>query len=108
MALFGTDGVRGIAKQQLTSQLIFNLSIAAAKVLTKGSNSKPVVLIGNDSRESAEYLERAVVAGLEKFGADVHLAGVIPTPAVAYLVRDRKSTRLNSSHSSVSRMPSSA
>jgi phosphomannomutase len=44
MALFGTDGVRGIAKQQLTSQLIFNLSIAAAKVLTKGSNSKPVVL----------------------------------------------------------------
>ena len=89
MALFGTDGVRGIAKQQLTSQLIFNLSIAAAKVLTKGSNSKPVVLIGNDSRESAEYLERAVVAGLEKFGAEVHLAGVIPTPAVAYLVRKR-------------------
>ena len=89
MALFGTDGVRGIAKQQLTSQLIFNLSIAAAKVLTKGTNSKPVVLIGNDSRESAEYLERAVVAGLEKFGAEVHLAGVIPTPAVAYLVRKR-------------------
>ena len=89
MALFGTDGVRGIAKQQLTSQLIFNLSIAAAKVLTKGTNSKPVVLIGNDSRESAEYLERAVVAGLEKFGADVHLAGVIPTPAVANLVRKR-------------------
>lgn len=89
MALFGTDGVRGIAKQQLTSQLIFNLSIAAAKVLTKGTNSKPVVLIGNDSRESAEYLERAVIAGLEKFGADVHLAGVIPTPAVAYLVRKR-------------------
>ena len=89
MALFGTDGVRGIAKQQLTGQLIFNLSIAAAKVLTKGSNSKPVVLIGNDSRESAGYLERAVVAGLEKFGTEVHLAGVIPTPAVAYLVRKR-------------------
>jgi phosphoglucosamine mutase len=87
MALFGTDGVRGIAKTELTSQLIFNLSIAAAKVLAKSKN--PRAIIGNDSRESATYLEAAVIAGLEKQGVEIHLAGIIPTPAIAYLVKNR-------------------
>ena len=87
MALFGTDGVRGIAKTELTSQLIFNLSVSAAKVLSKSKN--PKAIIGNDSRESAAYLEAAVIAGLEKHGVEIHLAGTIPTPAIAYLVKSR-------------------
>ena len=87
MALFGTDGVRGIAKTELTSQLIFNLSVSAAKVLSKSKN--PRAIIGNDSRESAAYLEAAVIAGLEKQGVEIHLAGTIPTPAIAYLVKSR-------------------
>ncbi|MCL2376010.1 MAG: phosphoglucosamine mutase [Defluviitaleaceae bacterium] len=84
--LFGTDGVRGCAGTHLTARLAFDLGIASAKTLTK-SYDKPVVLIGMDTRISCEMLVAALTAGICSVGVDVYNAGVVPTPAVAYLVR---------------------
>ena len=91
--LFGTDGVRGVAGQDLTADLALNLAVAAAGVLTadasdaedSGKASRPVAVIGRDSRASGDFLEAAVVAGLASSGVDVLRLGVIPTPGVAYL-----------------------
>src|SRR5215469_2014997 len=91
--LFGTDGVRGVAGQDLTADLALNLAVAAAGVLTadasdaedSGKASRPVAVIGRDSRASGDFLEAAVVAGLASSGVDVFRLGVIPTPGVAYL-----------------------
>lgn len=84
--LFGTDGVRGLANTELSCELCLKLGRAAAYVLTKHNHHRPKILIGRDTRISGEMLEAALCAGLCSYGADVHLLGVVPTPAVAYLV----------------------
>jgi phosphoglucosamine mutase len=83
--LFGTDGIRGLAGTQLTCELAMNIGRAAATVLRKSTGHRPVFLIGKDTRISGDMLENALAAGLCSVGADVLLAGVIPTPAIAYL-----------------------
>ena len=85
--LFGTDGVRGVANTELTAELAMNIGRAAAAVLAKADAHKPRILIGKDTRRSGDMLETALAAGLCSVGADVFTAGVIPTPAVAYLVQ---------------------
>lgn len=84
--LFGTDGVRGVANQDLTPELAFKLGRAGAHVLTDG-HSKPRILIGKDTRVSGDMLEAALSAGITSVGADVLLLGVVPTPAVAFLTK---------------------
>ncbi|MBP2072550.1 phosphoglucosamine mutase [Thermoanaerobacterium butyriciformans] len=84
--LFGTDGVRGVANKDLTPQLAFELGRAGAYVLTECSR-RPKILIGRDSRVSGDMLKSALTAGLTSVGAEVIDAGIIPTPAVAYLTR---------------------
>lgn len=94
--LFGTDGVRGLANRDLTAQLALGLAQAAASVLTKGRHAdelkslgrRPRAVVGRDPRVSGDFLSAAVAAGLASSGIDVLDAGVIPTPAIAYLVRD--------------------
>ena len=94
--LFGTDGVRGVAGQDLTSQLALDVSRAAASVLhdsgafqaKEAAGRRPLAVVGRDPRASGEFLEAAVVAGLAGSGVDVLRLGVIPTPAVAFLTRD--------------------
>lgn len=83
--LFGTDGVRGIANRKLTPKLCFDIGRAAGFVLTK--NKKGKVLVGRDTRHSGDLVESSLVAGLLSIGLDVDVAGVIPTPGVAYLTR---------------------
>ena len=85
--LFGTDGVRGIAGEDLTTGMAMLIGRGAAIVLTEQKNSRPRILIGKDTRISGDMLESALAAGLCSVGADVELLGVVPTPAVAYLVR---------------------
>lgn len=84
--LFGTDGVRGIANKDLTPELAYKLGRIGAYVLLKNSK-KAKVIIGKDTRLSGDLLENAMVAGFLSMGVDVVALGVIPTPAVAYLVR---------------------
>ncbi|MCL1788699.1 MAG: phosphoglucosamine mutase, partial [Defluviitaleaceae bacterium] len=84
--LFGTDGVRGIANQELTPELAFKLGMAGAYVLTKDA-ATPKILVAKDGRRSGDMLEAALTAGLCAVGAQVYQCGVIPTPAVAYLIK---------------------
>ena len=87
---FGTDGVRGrVGVNPITPDFVMRLGYAAGRVLaqTSAGNSKPVVLIGKDTRISGYMLEAALEAGFSAAGVDVMLAGPIPTPAVAYLTR---------------------
>ena len=85
--MFGTDGVRGIANKELTIDLATKIGMAAAKVLCADSKGEKIkVLIGMDTRISSKMLEAALTAGLCSVGADVIQIGVVPTPAVAYLV----------------------
>lgn len=87
--LFGTDGVRGLANTDLTPELALAVSLTSARVLIDhGSPRRPLAVVGRDPRASGEMLQAAVAAGLASAGADVLLAGVLPTPAVAYLVGD--------------------
>ena len=104
--LFGTDGVRGIAGQELTAGLAMRLASAAADVLTARSSvaeagsagtaaglaesgqARPLAVVGRDPRASGEFLEAAVVAGLAASGVDVVRLGVIPTPGVAHLTAE--------------------
>ena len=89
MSLFGTDGVRGVAGVDLTEKLAHDLAVAAAHVLTdigEFSGHKPKAIIAQDSRESGSYLEKAICEGLSNSGIDVYRVGVLPTPAVSYLV----------------------
>ena len=88
--LFGTDGARGIANKELTCELAMNIGRAAAYVLTEKTTEKPKVLIGKDTRVSSNMLEMALAAGLCSVGADVVLVGFVPTPAIAFLVKDRE------------------
>ena len=87
--LFGTDGVRGIANTELTPELALNLGRAGAYVLAK-TVPQPKIIVATDSRRSGDMLTAALTAGLCSVGARVYHAGVIPTPAVAYLVRHYK------------------
>jgi phosphoglucosamine mutase len=96
--LFGTDGVRGLANGELTVELALGLAQAAAVVLGKGrvadgrraSGRRPIAVIARDPRISGEFLAASVAAGLASSGVDVYDAGVIPTPAAAFLVGDFK------------------
>jgi phosphoglucosamine mutase len=94
MTLFGTDGVRGLANGFLTAELAVDLAIAAAHILGEigafkhADGHRPIAIVGQDSRASGEFLEAAVVAGLASAGVDVYRVGVLPTPAVAYLVAE--------------------
>jgi len=89
--LFGTDGVRGLANRDLTAELALALAASAAHVLgdagalNSAGSGRPVAVVGRDPRASGEFLEAAVVAGLASAGVDVWRAGVVPTPAVAFL-----------------------
>lgn len=84
--LFGTDGVRGIANTELTCELAMEIGRASATVLSDGCRHRPTFVIGSDTRASSDMLGAAMIAGLCSVGADVIQLGVIPTPAVAYLV----------------------
>ena len=86
--LFGTDGVRGLANGELlTPELAVAVAASAARVLAERDRShRPVAVVGRDPRASGEMLEAAVVAGLTAAGADALRVGVLPTPAVAFLV----------------------
>lgn len=85
--LFGTDGVRGVANVELTTDLAYKIGKAGACVLAGELKHKPVIIIGKDTRLSGDMLESALIAGICSVGADVIRAGVIPTPGVAYLTR---------------------
>ncbi|MBE6014896.1 MAG: phosphoglucosamine mutase [Lachnospiraceae bacterium] len=85
--LFGTDGVRGVANIELTVDLAMKLGKAGAYVLTKENKHKPTILVGCDTRISGDMLANALMAGICSVGANVVFAGVLPTPAVAYLTR---------------------
>ncbi len=86
--LFGTDGVRGVANTELTGQLAFNLGQAGAYVLTKETHKQPKILVARDTRISGKMLESALVAGICSQGAKAVCIGVVPTPAVAFLIRE--------------------
>ncbi len=104
--LFGTDGARGIAITELTCELAMKIGRAAAVVLAKRGTkkSKARILIGKDTRISSDILESALIAGITSVGADVELLGVVPTPAVAYLVKYYEAdagVMISASHNSV-------
>ena len=84
--IFGTDGVRGIANEKLDVELALAISRAAGIIIKNQTKEKPKVIVGRDTRLSGTMLEAAVAAGLSSVGCDVELLGVVPTPAVAYLV----------------------
>jgi phosphoglucosamine mutase len=89
--LFGTDGVRGLANKELTAELALDLSVAAAHVLGEVGAFKghrPRAIVGRDPRASGEFLTAATIAGLASAGVDVLDAGVLPTPAIAFLIAD--------------------
>ncbi len=89
--LFGTDGVRGLANRDITAELAVDLAVAAAHVLGDVGafvGHRPRAVVGRDTRASGEFLEAAVVAGLASAGVDVTVAGVVPTPAVAWLTAE--------------------
>ncbi|QHK19898.1 phosphoglucosamine mutase [Pseudarthrobacter psychrotolerans] len=89
--LFGTDGVRGLANGLLTAELAMSLAQAAAVVLGHDRNTngtRPRAVVARDPRASGEFIAAAVEAGLSSSGIDVYDAGVLPTPAAAYLVAD--------------------
>ncbi|EGO65298.1 phosphoglucosamine mutase [Acetonema longum] len=84
--LFGTDGVRGVANQELTPELAFRLGRAATCHFGQ-EYENPVLIIGRDTRISGQMLESALAAGICSAGGQAVLAGVVPTPAVAYLAK---------------------
>ena len=85
--MFGTDGVRGIANTELTSEIAYGLGRAGAYVLTEGTH-KPKILVAKDTRISGDMLEAALVSGILSVGAEAIILGVVPTPAVAHLTRE--------------------
>lgn len=104
--LFGTDGARGVAITELTCETAMQIGRAAAQVLTKHKNheGKAKILIGKDTRISSDVLEAALIAGITSVGVDVQLLGVVPTPAVAYLVTSHNAdagVMISASHNSV-------
>ena len=101
--LFGTDGVRGVANEKLTCELALEIGRAAAMVLSDNSRRRPIFVVGMDTRISSGMLSGALTAGLCSVGADVYQLGVVPTPAVAYLVGKYKAdagVMISASHNS--------
>ena len=88
--MFGTDGVRGVAGEELTIELATKLGQAGAYVLTKETFHKPTIIVGCDTRISGGMLASALMAGICSVGANAIFAGVLPTPAIAYLTRKHK------------------
>ena len=92
MALFGTDGIRGLANgESLTAEIALDVAIAAAHIMVESSSNqgkRPFAIVGQDSRASGEFLEAAVTAGLASAGVDVVRVGILPTPAIAFLVAE--------------------
>lgn len=88
--MFGTDGVRGIANEELTPQLAMQLGQAGAYVLSKENKHKPTIMVGCDTRISGDMLANALMAGACSVGANAVYVGIVPTPAVAYLTRKYK------------------
>lgn len=89
--LFGTDGVRGLANREVTPELALSIAQAAAHVLGAGPRSagrRPAAVLARDPRISGDFIAAAVAAGLAGSGVDVQDAGIIPTPAAAFLVAD--------------------
>lgn len=84
--LFGTDGIRGIANSFLSCELAVKVGRAAGRVLSDGSRRRLLFCIGSDTRISSDMLSFSVASGLCSVGVDVIILGVVPTPAVAYLV----------------------
>ena len=100
--IFGTDGARGIANIEITPELAYNLGKASAEVL-KSENKRPIFVVGKDTRISGDLLENALIAGILSVGGNVIKAGVIPTPAVAHLVKYYKADAgvvISASHNS--------
>lgn len=86
--MFGTDGVRGVANQELTPELAFKLGRAGSFVLSRYTDGqRPRIIVGKDTRISGDMLESALAAGICSTGADTMSTGVLPTPAIAYLTR---------------------
>lgn len=85
--MFGTDGVRGVANEELTPMLAMQLGQAGAYILTKEKNHKPTIMVGCDTRISGDMLANALMAGACSVGANCVYVGIVPTPAVAYLTR---------------------
>lgn len=88
--LFGTDGVRGVANEELTPLLAMQLGQAGAYVLTRENKHKPTIMVGCDTRISGDMLANALMAGICSVGANAVYVGVIPTPAIAYLTKKYK------------------
>ncbi len=88
--LFGTDGVRGVANEELTPVLAMQLGQAGAYVLTKENHHKPTIMVGCDTRISGDMLANALMAGACSVGANCIYVGVMPTPAIAYLTQKYK------------------
>jgi phosphoglucosamine mutase len=86
--LFGTDGVRGLAGTELTEELAYRLGRAAVLVLGRRGEGHPTFVVGRDPRASGEWLEDALVEGIREGGGDAYIAGVEPTPAIAFLTID--------------------
>lgn len=86
--LFGTDGIRGIANRELTPELAYRIGRSAAYVLQKKSSGRRAFFLARDTRISGTMLEGALAAGITSVGVDVYAAGVISTPAAAYLTRE--------------------
>ena len=102
--LFGTDGARGVAITELTCEMAMNIGRAAALVLAKETDHAPKIIIGKDTRISGDVLEAALVAGICSVGANAHILGVVPTPAVAMLVKKYNAdagVMISASHNSV-------
>lgn len=88
--MFGTDGVRGVAGTELTIELAMKLGQAGAYVLTREKAHQPTIIVGCDTRISGGMLANALMAGICSVGANAVYAGVVPTPAIAYLTRKHK------------------
>lgn len=102
--LFGTDGARGVAITELTCEMAMQIGRAAALVLTKETKHRAKIFIGKDTRISSDILEAALCAGICSVGAEAVKLGVVPTPAVAYLVRTHGAdagVMISASHNSV-------
>ncbi len=102
-AIFGTDGVRGVAGVALSSEFAYKIGRATAQVITARSDDKPKVVLGKDTRISSDMIENAICAGLCAGGVDVVKIGVVPTPAVAYITKEMKAdggVMISASHNS--------
>jgi phosphoglucosamine mutase len=87
--LFGTDGIRGLANADLTAEIALEVAVSAAHILSEADGSRRrTAVVGRDPRASGEFLSAAVIAGLSSAGMDVADAGVVPTPALAFLTAD--------------------